>query len=573
MMQVRYDDRSRRLIVRCSFIENRHIAALARKRYVSAARHWVVPLLGDSARHFLELERSGIPISIDEDARGRMIAQIERRRIMRVPFPVGYEFKTEPFAHQRRGLDYVWGLPACALFMEQGTGKSKLAIDLNCARMMAGQIAVLVVFCPNSVRENWMQELRTHWPMPGVEFMVLRGKNPEATAARVALAGRAVLVVGYESIQHRLRSGKVFEELLACIVGRDYAVCVDESHWVKGHDANRSRNVEFVAAAASFRQIMTGTEVSNGLLDLYQQFQILDPDIIGSGSFYSFRARYAIMGGYEGRQVVGFQNVEELMDKIGPYAFQCRKAECLDLPEKVYTRRAVEMTPEQARIYRSLDDQMRAVVQSVSGEPVSVVLRMALQRYSALQQVTGGFLNYTESTEDAVIERQPQRLSSWVCEPSKNPKVREALAVILEDPGRKTIVWAKYRTEIAQLVAHLRAELGAHAVVEYHGGVTPEDRQVALDEFKTGRAIIFVANQFTGGTGLTINEASRVIYFSNTLRLVDRLQSEDRCHRIGQDRSVLYVDIVCEGTVDEDILRSLSDKLDVAEYVKAAMRA
>lgn len=564
MMQARYLDDQKRVAISCTFGENKYLAAFPRKRFVSRDGHWVAPLLMDTARALLDLETQGV-LQLDADLRARVDGVFERRIIRRIAFPEWYIMKTRPYDHQRAALDHIWGLPRAALFMEQGTGKSKVAIDLNCARMMDGQIDRWVVFCPNSVRDTWLHELHTHWPMSGVEFHILRGKK-----ARVS--GHAVLVVGYESIQQCVRGGKVYDELLTHIAGHKYSVTADESHWVKGHDANRSRTVEFISRAAVSSQIMTGTEVSNGVMDLYQQFQILDPEIVGSGSFFSFRARYAIMGGYESRQIIGYQNTQELMDKIQPYVFQCRKADCLDLPEKIYTTRHVQMADEQARIYKQVDRDMQAMVDAAmnDGKSAAVVVETTLAKYGALQQVTGGFVNYDERVEEF---KKPARMSAWVIPAAKNPKVREVLRVIEEDPARKTIIWAKYRREIEAITQELRREYGPNSVVEYHGGIGLPERAENLDAFKTGPARYFVANQFTGGTGLTINEATRVIYYSNTLRLVDRLQSEDRCHRIGQAHSVLYIDLVCADTVDEDIIGALTAKLDMAEYVKAAMRA
>lgn len=573
-MQVTYLPDSKRIRLVCDFNENRMISSLQGKRFMTKARHWLAPVIGHNARIILAIAQEHDSVVIDDYTKDILQKCLQKREFNRVPFPAWYPMKTTPYSQQSAALDRAWGLDRAAFFMEQGTGKSKVAIDLNSAHLLQGTIDCWVVFCPNSVRENWLGEITTHCPVEDVHVAILGDLTPANTARRVAAAvgaSKCILVVGFESIQQKYRGGRVYDALVESLVDRRFSVTVDESHWVKSHDANRSRTVEFIASMARLVQIMTGTEVSKDLLDLYQQFEILDPEIIGCGSYYSFRNRYAIMGGYDNREVVGFQNVEELVERIRPYVYQCRKAECPDLPEKVYTKRFVTMTPEQARVYKQLDKEMESQFLDVSrrGASIRVLVADALAKYNALQQVTGGFVNYDDQPEEFIPKT---RKTAWLVQPLENPKVRELIAVVEENPEAKIIVWAKFRHELASIAAGLRDKFGASSVVEYHGGVSTVDRSLNLAEFKKGRARFFVANQATGGTGLTINEANVVVYFSNSLKLVDRLQSEDRCHRIGQDKTVLYVDLVCRGTVDEKVIRSLSAKLDLAEYVKSEMK-
>lgn len=568
-MEITYNPKAKKLVINCNFAENSLIADLPNKRFQSRTRVWHVPPLARNCAILLERFRDVMSPEALEVAE----KSANRARPQHQEFPAWYKPKTTPFPHQSKALDHAWGLDRYALFMEMGTGKSKVAVDLNCARFMTGEIDLWVVFCPNSIRDNWVDEIALHSPVPDIPVFVIRSCTASARKKierQIKAAPRAILIVGMESIQSRLSAGTAFEILVDAIVGRKFSVTIDESHLVKGHEANRSKNVELITSAAQVAGIMTGTPTSQGILDLFMQFQILDPNIIGVGDFYSFRSRYAEMGGYENRQVVGYKNVEELMALIRPYVYQCTK-DVLDLPEKLYTRRVVEMTPEQARVYKELDRKTEAEIRDLArkGVSIEVVVGQALAKYNALQQVTGGFVNYDDYSEDG-LDRV--RRSAWIVEPEKNPKVRELVTIAQENPDRPIIIWAKFRNEIAQIEAALEAEFGADCVASYHGGVTPEGRHENIARFKSGGSRFFVANQMTGGMGLTINESNLVVYFSNSLKLTERLQSEDRNHRIGQKNSVLYIDLVCAGTKDVDVLQAVRDKRDVAEYIRDQMQ-
>lgn len=568
-MQIEYNERIKKFVVRCSFVENSLIADLPNKRFQRRTGVWHVPPLSRNSEILLDRLQEYMSKEALEVAK----SSVRRVQVRHQPFPSWYEFRTQPFKHQREALDFGWGLERYAYFMEMGTGKTKIEIDMNSARFMQGSIDTWVVFCPVSVRDNWIEEIGIHSPLDDIPvFMV--GDLTKARIARMVRdadrAERFIAVVGIESLQSRFRGGSAFDTLVNMIGGRKYSVTVDESHLGKGHTSNRARNLELLTWGARFASIMTGTPLDKGLLDLYMQFQILDPNIIGLGDFWSFRARYAEMGGYEGRQVVGYKNVEELMGLIRPYVFQRTKAETLDLPEKLYARRTVSMTTEQARVYKELDTKTEAEIRDLARDGATVAMRVqqTLAKYNALQQVTGGFVNYDDVDPEGfdVVRR-----SAWIVEPARNPKIRELVAIAEENEEKPIIVWAKFRNEIEQIVQVLREKFGDDSVVEYHGGISTEQRREGMKRFKAGRSRFFVANQQTGGTGLTINEANVVVYFSNSLRLVDRLQSEDRNHRIGQKNDVLYIDLVCAGTKDVDILRAVRSKKEVADYVKEQM--
>jgi SNF2 family DNA or RNA helicase len=118
----------------------------------------------------------------------------------------------------------------------------------------------------------------------------------------------------------------------------------------------------------------------------------------------------------------------------------------------------------------------------------------------------------------------------------------------------------------------LRERYGRDAVVEIHGGISENDRDHNVQNlFQTGKARFLVGNAATGGVGLNMTRAELVVYYSNSFSFTDREQSEDRAHRIGQTRSVTYIDIIAEGTVDAAVNQALREKKDVSEFVRTSI--
>ncbi|AXH72363.1 MAG: SNF2 family superfamily II DNA/RNA helicase [Caudoviricetes sp.] len=562
-----YNPRNKKFVITCPFHLNHLIQGLPNKRWQKTSRVWHAPVLSRNAE-FLMDHKNAQHIQMTPMALEAAQEALARISITYEPFPLDHPWVTQPMSQQRRALDHAWGLEACAFFMEMGTGKTKTAIDWAEASLNANRFSIVVVFCPNAVGQTWVNEWKKH----GCEFrtFLCSTENVKSKTFQRDLynhSGPVALIVGAESIQHKEGGGAAYDAVLEYVghmlgKGFKYGMVADESHLYKNHDANRSKNVKTVAQGAVRRLIMTGTPLAHGPLDLFMQYEILDPNIIGIGDYYSYKARYAVMGGYEDKGVVGYQNLDELMALVKPYTFQCTKEEVLDLPPKAYQVRYVNLTPEQEKLYKTLTKTKEAEIRGASGQAIDIQVNMVLELNLLQQQIVGGFISYRE--EDGKFRKVEQLI-----EGKRNPKIREILAIAEENPGRQMIVWAKFRREISDIVAAL-TEAG-YSCSEYHGGLTPEERETQLQAFKGGKTQFFVSNTQTGGTGITINEAKTTIYYSNSFKLIDRLQSEDRNHRIGQDDHVLYIDLVAKGTVDETVSKALAEKKDMATFVRESM--
>jgi SNF2 family DNA or RNA helicase len=252
------------------------------------------------------------------------------------------------------------------------------------------------------------------------------------------------------------------------------------------------------------------------------------------------------MGSLSFDEIIGYKNLDELTDKLDTFSYRVLKKDCLDLPEKNYTVRYVGMTPEQRQMYQDISEE--AMIEFEDGELVtSLQMITALLRF---QQILSGHL----PTDDGnLVEFNTQRL--------------DAMMSCIEEVSGKIIIWSRFRYDIVRIKDALAKKYGSHSVVTYYGDTSDEERQNAIASFQHGDARFFVANPATAGYGLTLTEANTVIYYANDFNLETRIQSEDRCHRIGQKNTVTYIDLICEGTVDEKIVQALRDKIDIGARV------
>lgn len=557
-IKIEFDPKSGRFIITSPPWMVDNIRQIPNRRWDSKRRVWTAPALRINATYMLQhmpRESWTEPAlrKAKESIQVKSPAPVER-------FPETYPFRTQPMGHQRTALDFAWKKECFAFYMDMGTGKTKTSIDLFSAYFLEGKVDRILVVTKYSTRMNWIREFGIHCPVKH-ESMILDTTKPKKfdefnTSFSDSLK---VLVVGTESLAAGQAS--TYAEKFVNTSTR-VAMIVDEAHMIKTHDAVRSKSAVKIGRNANYRLIMTGTPIANAPLDLYMQFEFLDPDIIGTGDFYSFRNRYAVMGGFEGKQIIGYQNMNELTELVSPYVYQVRKSEVLsDLPPKVYEIREVQLSEQQKTLYKDIATKNRAV-HGDQGLTVNTVLERMLR----LQEVCGGIITFERNPD---IYR-PEKYEHCRI-PGRNPKVEELLSIVEEYPV-STIVWCRFIEEIHMVTDALRSKYGDDQVVQIYGAVSEEDRDKNVQElFQQKKARFLVGNASTGGTGLNMTAAELVVYYSNSFNYVERDQSEDRAHRIGQTKSVLYVDIVAEKTVDSAILESLKNKKNVSEFVRESI--
>ena len=468
-----------------------------------------------------------------------------------------YRFKTKPYAHQLEALEKSWAQDTYALFMEMGTGKSKVLVANIAMLYDRGAIRAALVVAPKGVYKNWDEiEFPVHLPDHVEHTKVLwepnitKKKQVELDTLFDDKGDLKILIMNVEAFS--TSKGLDFaRRFLNIFVGRAL-IGIDESTTIKNPTAKRTKNILSIGNLAKYRRILTGSPVTKSPLDLYSQCEFLDPYHLGHQSYYSFRARYANMidRNFGGRrvQIVGsYRRLPELTEKLQKFSYRVLKEECLDLPPKVFTKRIVELTDEQKKIYAQMK---RMAIAELDGKVMSTMNVMT--QLMRLHQVTCG---HFKADDETITELKSNRINS--------------LLELLDETEGKVIIWANYRADIKNIVTALKKAYGEASTVEYHGGVDSTLRQehIALFQQKNGPTRYFVGNAQTGGYGITLTAASTVVYYSNSYDLEKRLQSEDRAHRIGQTGSVTYVDLMAENTIDERIVKALNKKINIANEI------
>jgi SNF2 family DNA or RNA helicase len=466
-----------------------------------------------------------------------------------------YKFRLPPYRHQMDALRKSWDKEEFAIFAEMGTGKSKILIDTVSVLYDRGNIDGLLVIAPKGVYKNWETiELPKHVPehiVYDVSVWSPSTSKKQQDKLAVALAdddNLKVLVMNIEALS--TEKGVAFAAKF--LKTRRALMAVDESTTIKNGKAKRTKSCVKLGKLARYRRVMTGSPITKTPMDLYTQCEFLDEWLLGYSSFYAFQNRYCRMmkrsvGSHSFNQVVGYQHLDELSNKLDKFAYRILKKDCLDLPEKVYTKRVVQLTDEQALIYMKVK---KAAVAELEGKVLTA--QNVLTQILRMQQICSGYFKADDGT---VIEM-------------KSEKFDELLAALEEVDG-KVIIWANYTYDLHMIQKVLSKEYGPASVALYYGETSPDDRAKIVKDFQDPNHPLrfFVGQPRTGGYGLTLTEASTVIYLSNSYDLEVRLQSEDRAHRIGQKNNVTYIDIVTEGTVDEKILTALRDKINIATQV------
>ena len=467
---------------------------------------------------------------------------------------MNYKFKTKPYAHQLTALEKSWNKETYAYFMEMGTGKTKVLIDNMSMLYDKGKVDGALIIAPKGVIGTWYkQEIPNHLPdhIENVSVMwqsLITKKQKDNLDRLFKLEEKLhILIMNVEA----LSTSKGTEFATRFLNSHKTLMAIDESTTIKNSSAKRTKNILALSKYAKYRRIMTGSPVTKNPLDLYSQCEFLSPWLLNFQSFYAFRNRYAEMKTIHARgrsiQVVHkFQNIGELSDKLKNFSYRVLKEDCLDLPDKIYIKRNVALTSEQLKLYQQMKTMALAIL---NGKQVTSVT--VLTQLMRLHQITCGHFTADDGTTQLV----------------KNNRITELMDVLEEVEG-KAIIWANYQHDITNIIKAVVEKYDKGSIVDYYGLTPQEDRQENIQKFQNDPNCRFlIGTPQTGGYGITLTAANTVIYYSNGYDLEKRLQSEDRAHRIGQKKSVTYVDLIAEKTVDEKIVKALRKKINIASEV------
>jgi len=458
-----------------------------------------------------------------------------------------YPYKTKPYEHQRNALNESAEKVQWAYFMEMGTGKTKVTIDNIAYLYFQRKITSALIIAPKSVYTVWESEIETHLP-DQLKYKIYKwnldkpneyDKLNDYKDLRIFLINVEALSTkrGYQGCVDYLTKNKL------------NFVVLDESTTIKNRSAKRTKNILGLRQLSHIRRILTGSPITKSPLDLFTQCQFLSPELLGFSSYLAFRNRYAEMTDIpvgSGRFISVpkyYKRLEELETKLKFFSTRIRKDQCLDLKPKIRQKRYIELEGEHKKIYDRLRHSALAIV-----EDSTISFSNKLTEIIKLHQVCNGF---TKDDEGKIIGLHKQKLNT--------------LDEVLEETDGKVIIWANYLYNIHEIRDFLIKKYGEESVVSIFGAVSVLERKNAVERIqKDDKCRFLVGNPTTGGFGLTLTACNTVVYYSNSYNLEVRMQSEDRAHRMGQKESVLYIDIVAKNTLDEAIMKSLTNKGQIA---------
>jgi SNF2 family DNA or RNA helicase len=466
-----------------------------------------------------------------------------------------YVAKTKPFEHQARIVEETGPKPDWAYFMEMGTGKSKICVDISGRHYAAGNIDAVLVIAPGGCYRNWKSEYEDHYGLP-FDICVWESKDSHKVMKQKTdwifqpVDGIKVAVVNAEALN--FKGGKWAEAFCKHYKNR-FMMVIDESTCIKNYKSKKTKVVKELKSYAKIRRIMTGTAITKSPEDLWGQCLALNGNVLGDRNFTSFKGRYAIeevkhYGSHSFRDIVGWRNLDRLNQVVTSFSTIMEKSECHDIP-KLFTKRQVELTPEQQKIYNEIRD---LAITEIEG--VIVDVQSAMNTIQKLLQVVYGQVKL----EDGTVARIP------------NNRIQATLDYIDElREDKKLIIWAGFIGSLEEILEALREKFGEEAVVDFYGATSSKDRIENDKRFKHDPTCRFmVSNPQTGGEGNSWHSAHYCLYYSNTHNLKDRLQSQGRIDRIVQQANLLtYTDLFCPGTVEERVVEILRNNRELGSAV------
>ena len=502
--------------------------------YDADEKCWVIPLTAQNAST-LSLLGASLDESLKELAKTARVAFVSRceHRKPRV--------KAKLFAHQQDAYDFALDAfergKAVALLADMGTGKSMMTIAITGTLEAEKGVKKMLVVCPKSIVGVWEDEFRKFADYR-YALTVLDGTMEKKRAAFNYMQGAAlqIIVVNYEScwrLETEITKWK--PDLIVC----------DESSKIKTPSASQSKALHRLGRLSKYNIILTGTPITGSPLDIFSQYKFLDDSIFGT-SFYLFRNRYAILGGYQNRMIVGYRHLDELVEKVHSIAFRIKIEDAVDLPPFIDETRAITLEPKAQSLYRMLEQDCYAEL--ANGE---VTARNVLTQLLRLAQCTGGFIR-----DD--IKGEAQQVSG-----AKLDALEDIIDTCL-DEEKKVVVFARFVPEIEAIAAMLKKKKIGYALI--YGATT--DRADQVKKFQEDPEVkVFIGQLQTTGMGLTLTAANVAVFYSLDFSYANYEQSRARIHRIGQKQKCLYIHLVGKGTVDEKILNALKHKGDIAKIM------
>lgn len=454
--------------------------------------------------------------------------------------------QTTLFDFQQPAVDKLIKSRIGGLFMDMGLGKTRIVIEM--AHLRQNRISNVVWFTLVGLKETTRQEILKHTDATDADVCVFDDKTTQPVQSAFWY------IIGLESLSSSNRVTLAANS----IINTSSFVVVDESTYIKGHHSRRTSRVTAMARRAKYRMILTGTPMTQGVVDLFSQMRFLSPKILGYNSFYSFARNHLEYSEKYPGKIVRSHRTDYLAAKIAPYIYQITKEEAgVNLPAKLYDSRYCRLTYQQEVAY---EEAKCWILERMLEEETDEDLYL-FQLFTALQQIVSGFWTRYDGKGNGTFYEYDERRTGLLMD-----------TVATLPPHEKVIVWCKYRHSVQRVTSLLQSEYGAGSMVQFYGDLNEAKRNQSIVEFRND-ARFFVATQSSGGHGLTLNEAAYTVYYENEFKYANRAQSEDRNHRIGQTRRPTYVDLWADCGIERRIRDALAEKGNAVESFRREVKA
>jgi SNF2 family DNA or RNA helicase len=491
-----------------------------------------------------------------------------------------YEGDEDLFPHQRAGVAFLATAKRALLADEPGLGKTAQAIRaLKKLQDSGEQVFPALIVCPNTLKKNWAREFQKWWPE--VNTQVIKGSAVQRKK-QFANEEAQVFIINWESLRsHSRLSGYGSIALVKCVAmgGQDpaisetrcevtprelnkidfQAVVADEIHRSKEPKSKQTRALWAATGDAPIRFALTGTPIAKDVVDLWSILHWLSPIDWPSKTKWIDRMIDIMLNAFGGMMVIGVKPhmEDEFHKSVNPMMRRMLKKVVLPwLPPVMNERRDIEMSTKQKKAYEQMRDTMIAELENGS----------AVTAPSVLTQTTR-LLQFASSYATMKVDESTGEMKTLLAGPSC--KVDALMDDIKNgDFGDDSVAVCAVSRQLIDLLSAEMTKAGIkHGLIT--GAQDEDERQKAVDDFQEGRIkwILFTAQ--AGGVGITLTAARRLVMLQRPWSLVDHRQALDRVHRIGSEihDSIVIMDYVTEGTIEERVLQVLETKSDNFEQI------
>lgn len=518
------------------------IRAVDGRKWQPRLKCWTVPV--NIFNYNILQEILPQPIQIDKSVLDWYLANKHEQQVIPVDKINDWEFKTRPYKHQRDTFEWAIMRKSGCLFLECGTGKTKVMIDVMQFLFYYKSIKRALVVVPLSVVNSWKSELAIHSNI--TDYEILTDMPMKKRIEILNGTDKKLYIINYDAVKN-------MEEDIKC---KKFDLCIlDESTYIKSYKAQRTKALINISSSIPMRFCLTGTPFGQRVLDVYSQLKFACPQSF-SESWFAFRNNYCELGGYQGKEITGNKNMPELESRIRNVAKVYRKVDCLDLPPKIYETRTCEMVGDQKTAYKEMLEYLFTIINKDTVVNVTSVLTQMMK----LAQITGGFVF---SNNTALADGTLQVLKD-------NPKLK-LLEETLEEISGKVVIFCKFRHDIELI----KLKLGG-SCVEFTGDVSEENREAAIKKFNQDSSCMYFLATSAGGYGLNLQIAHTVVFYSHEWSVEKRCQMEDRVYRSGQKEAVTIIDLFCtrdgKQTIDGYVVAACKEKRDITSALVDAIK-